>query len=97
MSTAFDKGGEEKVVMAARVLAFGMPVNTEVWVGSCKVLSPALGRGEGIRNIATRLVRMNHHGDLRIRNDKRGHQLGNVLRVSSTNVRKVVVRSTKAK
>jgi hypothetical protein len=71
--------------MVVFVLVFGMPADTEVWVGSCRVLSPALWGGIvegrtmlGIRDIATRLVRMNNHGDLRIRSDKRGHRLGNV-------------------
>ena len=36
----------EKVAMVAFVLMFGMPEAMEVWVGSRKMPSPALGRGE---------------------------------------------------
>ena len=45
MSAAFDTGGEEgSGDDGVRVVVGMQPVDTEVWVGSCRVLSQALGR-----------------------------------------------------
>jgi hypothetical protein len=99
MSAAFDTGGEEGGGACVSVW-YSMPVDTEVWVGSCKVLSPALGRGEVLLKSTQCLVFetlqlvLYEQTTTVIANTKL--QTRNVLHVSSENVRKVVVRSTRA-
>ena len=46
MSAAFYTKGKEGSGEGGVRVVFGIPEAMEVWVGSCKMLSPALKRGE---------------------------------------------------